>query len=224
MSTSLHLLLGIKTDPIEYRYSYPWLFRLAAEEGVEYIQLGSTVALYLLPDDFLHWLREQAEKAGVRIYSWKSRCAKHGAPHRSTLPLLLLPLPCLPCMRIFWCWVPAVSIVRGRRSGRIIGGWCRRCVTGFGSASLVVLFDIVEEKLAMAKELGFAHAYHAFHRAPEEVIASLTEGQGAHVCLEAAGVPQTLLQACACARRGGRVVVLGKSVVIIGLGPRGDRR
>jgi len=69
MSTPLQLLLGVKTDPIEYRYSYPWLFRLAAEEGVEYIQLGSTFEFYLLPDDFFHWLREQAEKAGVRIYS-----------------------------------------------------------------------------------------------------------------------------------------------------------
>lgn len=69
MSTSLRLQLGVKTDPIEYRYSYPWLFRLAAEEGVEYIQLGSTFEFYLLPDDFFHWLREQAEKAGVRIHS-----------------------------------------------------------------------------------------------------------------------------------------------------------
>ncbi|GIV21421.1 MAG: hypothetical protein KatS3mg023_3172 [Armatimonadota bacterium] len=69
MSTPLQLLLGIKTDPIEYRYSYPWLFRLATEEGVEYIQLGSTFEFYLLPDDFFHWLREQAEKAGVRLYS-----------------------------------------------------------------------------------------------------------------------------------------------------------
>jgi len=69
MSIPLQLLLGIKTDPIEYRYSYPWLFRLAAEEGVEHIQLGSTFEFYLLPDEFFHWLREQAEKAGVRIYS-----------------------------------------------------------------------------------------------------------------------------------------------------------
>ena len=69
MSSSVQLLLGIKTDPIEYRYSYPWLLRLAADEGVEYIQLGSTFEFYLLPDEFFHWLREQAEKAGVRIYS-----------------------------------------------------------------------------------------------------------------------------------------------------------
>ncbi len=65
----LRLLPGIKSDPIEYRYSYPWLFRLAAEEGITHIQLGSTFEFYLLPDEFFHWLREQAERAGVRIYS-----------------------------------------------------------------------------------------------------------------------------------------------------------
>ncbi|MDW8322263.1 MAG: ribulose-phosphate 3-epimerase [Armatimonadota bacterium] len=69
MNGRLQLLLGVKTDPIEYRYSYPWLFRLAAEEGVEHIQLGSTFEFYLLPDEFFLWLREQAERAGVRIES-----------------------------------------------------------------------------------------------------------------------------------------------------------
>lgn len=69
MTKPLKLRLGIKSDPIEYRYSYPWLFALAAEEGVTDIQLGSTFEFFLLPDQFFHWLREQAERAGVRIYS-----------------------------------------------------------------------------------------------------------------------------------------------------------
>lgn len=69
MSPRLQLHLGVKTDPIEYRYSYPWLFRLAAEEGVHYIQLGSTFEFYLLPDEFFWWLREQAERYGVKIHS-----------------------------------------------------------------------------------------------------------------------------------------------------------
>ena len=37
----IELQLGIKTDPIEYRYSYDWLFRLLAEEGIRQVQLGS---------------------------------------------------------------------------------------------------------------------------------------------------------------------------------------
>jgi L-iditol 2-dehydrogenase len=88
--------------------------------------------------------------------------------------------------------------------GLMVAQWAR--IMG---ASSVLLFDIVEEKLALARELGFAHAYHSAQNVAEEVVASLTEGQGAHLCIEAVGVPQTLLQACACARRGGRVVILG---------------
>lgn len=88
--------------------------------------------------------------------------------------------------------------------GLMVAQWVRAM-----GASLVTLFDIVEEKLGLAKELGFVHAYHSMRDTPEKVIASLTDGQGAHLCIEAAGVSSTLLQACVCARRGGRIVMLG---------------
>ena len=39
MPKSLVLHLGVKTDPVEYRYSYEWLFRLMAEEGVHHANL-----------------------------------------------------------------------------------------------------------------------------------------------------------------------------------------
>ncbi len=42
-----------------------------------------------------------------------------------------------------------------------------------------------------------------------EVIEKLTGGQGANVCVDAAGVPATTLQSLQGARRGGRVVWLG---------------
>ena len=63
------LSLGVKTDPIEYRYSYPWLFGLLAEEGVEHVQLGTFHELYTLPDRWFQRLRTQAEGAGLRISS-----------------------------------------------------------------------------------------------------------------------------------------------------------
>jgi len=65
----MNLLLGIKTDPIEYRYSYDWLFRLMAEEGVELAQLGSFFEGYQLPDEFFRDLRRRAADHGVRIVS-----------------------------------------------------------------------------------------------------------------------------------------------------------
>jgi L-iditol 2-dehydrogenase len=97
-----------------------------------------------------------------------------------------------------------VAIFGAGPIGLMVAQWARHM-----GASQVILFDIVEQKLTLARELGFAHAYHSSQDAPEAVIHSLTGGQGAHLCVEAAGVPQTLLQACACARRGGRVVILG---------------
>jgi L-iditol 2-dehydrogenase len=97
-----------------------------------------------------------------------------------------------------------VAIFGAGPIGLLVAQWARAM-----GASAVVLFDVVEEKLALAKQLGMTHAYHAVHHVPEELIASLTAGQGAHLCVEAAGAPQTLLHACACARSGGRVVLLG---------------
>jgi ribulose-phosphate 3-epimerase len=65
----VQLQLGVKTDPINYRYSHPWLFRLLAEEGVTHVQLGTHFELYQLPDEFFHQLRKQADDAGVTIDS-----------------------------------------------------------------------------------------------------------------------------------------------------------
>ena len=67
--SSLTLQLGVKTDPAEYRFSYEWLFRLMAEEGVGYAQLGTFFEVYQLPDEYFIQLRRQAEDLGVRIHS-----------------------------------------------------------------------------------------------------------------------------------------------------------
>lgn len=69
MAEPLRLRAGVKTDPIEYRYSYEWLFRLMAEEGVYHCQVGSFFELYQLPDSFFLWLRDQAEIYGVALTS-----------------------------------------------------------------------------------------------------------------------------------------------------------
>lgn len=65
----VQLRLGVKSDPIEYRYSHPWLFRLLAEEDVRLVQLGTFFEIYQLPDAYFLELRRQAEDCGVRIES-----------------------------------------------------------------------------------------------------------------------------------------------------------
>jgi hypothetical protein len=66
---NLTLELGVKSDPIVYRYSFDWLFDLMQEEGVGYLQLGSFFELYFLSDEFFHALREKANRRNIRIAS-----------------------------------------------------------------------------------------------------------------------------------------------------------
>lgn len=65
----MRLSLGIKSDPIEYRYSYEWLFALMREMGVRTLQLGSSFELYLVEDSYVTDLRSLAERYDVRIKS-----------------------------------------------------------------------------------------------------------------------------------------------------------
>ena len=66
---ALTLKLGVKTDPAQYRYSYEWLFRLMAEEGVQHAQLGTFFEIYQLPDEYFRRLRHKASDLGVEISS-----------------------------------------------------------------------------------------------------------------------------------------------------------
>ncbi|PIE35402.1 hypothetical protein CSA56_04275 [candidate division KSB3 bacterium] len=63
------LSLGIKSDPIEYRYDYTWLFHFLNDLDIRYVQLGSFFEMYWLEDGFFHELRENAERKNIRIKS-----------------------------------------------------------------------------------------------------------------------------------------------------------
>lgn len=65
----MKIQLGLKTDCIETRYSFPWLFDLLAEEGIPNVQLGSFYELYVLEDSYFTDLRGEAESRGLRIRS-----------------------------------------------------------------------------------------------------------------------------------------------------------
>ena len=61
--------IGVKSDPIQYRYTYEWLFDLMREQKVRYLQLGSFFELYMLEDSFFTDLRNLAEKKDIEIRS-----------------------------------------------------------------------------------------------------------------------------------------------------------
>ena len=65
----VQLQLGIKSDPIEYRYTYEWLFRLMEKEQIFHLQLGTFFELYQLPDAWFDDLRRKAADHGVTITS-----------------------------------------------------------------------------------------------------------------------------------------------------------
>lgn len=65
----MKLELGIKSDPIETRYSFEWLFDLLAEEGVKNVQIGSFFEMYSLSDDYFLDVRAAAESRGLRLKS-----------------------------------------------------------------------------------------------------------------------------------------------------------
>ncbi|MDR0361211.1 MAG: TIM barrel protein [Planctomycetota bacterium] len=65
----MKLALGVKSDPIQYRYSYEWLFDLMAEAGAGYLQFGSFFEMYSLEPEWFARLREQAAARGIKIKS-----------------------------------------------------------------------------------------------------------------------------------------------------------
>jgi sugar phosphate isomerase/epimerase len=65
----VELELGIKSDPIESRYSFEWLFELLQDLGVRNVQLGTFPEVFTLEDGWFLELREKAERRGLRIRS-----------------------------------------------------------------------------------------------------------------------------------------------------------
>ncbi len=97
-----------------------------------------------------------------------------------------------------------VAIFGAGPIGLMVAMWTR--IIG---AAQVLLFDIVPEKLKLAQRLGFENVYNSAIEDPVDVTNRWTGGNGAHVCIEAAGVPETYLDALGSIRRDGSVVLLG---------------
>ena len=98
----------------------------------------------------------------------------------------------------------AVAIFGAGPIGLMTAQWA-----GIMGAAQVLLFDILAEKLALAKRLGFEYVFDSTTEEPVEIVNAHTDGKGAHVCIEAAGVPTTYRNALGSAGRGGSVVFLG---------------
>ncbi len=82
---------------------------------------------------------------------------------------------------------------------------------GIALRARVIVTDIVEEILTHAKALGAEHAIDASDGGSAERIREVTEG-GAHVSVEALGIPETQSASLACLRPLGRRVQVGMPI------------
>ena len=74
--------------------------------------------------------------------------------------------------------------------------------------SQVIVVDIDPLKLDIAKKMGFI-TINSLRCDPVEAIYELTDGRGAHIAVEAAGFPETFLNAVRSVGRMGQVVFMG---------------
>jgi L-galactonate 5-dehydrogenase len=80
---------------------------------------------------------------------------------------------------------------------------------GLHRGANVIAVDLEDAKLALAKKAGAAHVINSRSENLAERVAALTNGDGAHVCIEAVGAPATFLAAVEHACFAGRVVYIG---------------
>jgi len=72
----------------------------------------------------------------------------------------------------------------------------------------IIAVDLVDQKLALAKEVGASHTINATSEDPVDAIKQLTSG-GAEYVFESVGSEKALMQAYAATRRGGTTVTIG---------------
>ena len=111
--------------------------------------------------------------------------------------------------------VHAVSISRlhlGNRAVIVgagtIGLLLTQAVKAAGATELIVV-DLDEDKLAVAKKLGATRIINSGKEDVASTVASLTDGEGADIAFEAVGITATLNTAIDSVRTGGSVVMVG---------------
>jgi (R,R)-butanediol dehydrogenase/meso-butanediol dehydrogenase/diacetyl reductase len=81
----------------------------------------------------------------------------------------------------------------------------------------LIAIDIDEHRLESAYRLGADLAIDARSGDVAALVRQATDGEGAHVVVEASGAPEAPASAIAAARRGGRVLILGLQAAPRGL-------
>ena len=97
---------------------------------------------------------------------------------------------------VIGCGAVGLSVVQGAR---------------IAGAEVIIAIDKVEEKLAVARELGATHAVRGGDEEAVARVVEVTRGIGVDLAYEAVGRHETIQQAIDSVRRGGRVVLIGNA-------------
>jgi S-(hydroxymethyl)mycothiol dehydrogenase len=91
------------------------------------------------------------------------------------------------------------------------GGVGNAAIAGarLAGARTIIGIDIDDKKLAWAHDFGATHTINSTREDPVARVRELTEGNGADVCIEAIGLPQTYEQAFFARDLAGTVVLVG---------------
>ena len=91
------------------------------------------------------------------------------------------------------------------------GGVGNAAIAGarLAGAATIVAVDIDDQKLAWAKDFGATHTVNSKSQDAVEAIKAATGGNGADVCIEAIGLPETYRQAFEARDLAGTVVLVG---------------
>lgn len=87
--------------------------------------------------------------------------------------------------------------------GNLVAQWLR-----IGGCSKVIVVDIDPAKLEIASKMGFIPV-NSLTNDPIEKVKEITKGSGAHIAVEAVGLPATFLQSVQAVRRMGQIVFMG---------------
>jgi len=100
--------------------------------------------------------------------------------------------------------------------GLILGSWAKAW-----GADKVLLVDIDESKIVFAKEIGFQYIWNSNDGDPVTWVKKVTEGRGADISIEGAGVSITLEQCLKSVRTFGKVITMGNPIGDITLSQEG---
>ncbi len=98
----------------------------------------------------------------------------------------------------------SVAVFGAGPIGILVGQWAREM-----GASCVLMFDPVATRREIAVRSGLDLVFDPSAEPARDAISRLTNGHGAAVCVDAAGVPATVVEACHSVARGGVVTLLG---------------